>query len=615
MKEGHPRSVSARQGDAGSGRPEDRIKELERGLSEREQACEALKKALDEQREIFDSLNEAVFIDDAATGKMIDCNRRTVEMYGYDSREELLAGNIGDLSARTGYSEEKAQDMIRKAVEEGPQTFEWLARKKDGRVFWIEMQLKRVDISGKDRIVATAWDIADRKSAEEELRESEAKFKAFMDSLAGFAFIKDDKRRYVFMSRSLERYFGLGPGEGLGRTFEEIVPLPEAGPIKDHDQAVLLSGRASRSEVTMSLEEEPKVFIVSKFPIVRADGGTMLGGISMDITESRRAVEALRLSEEKSSKAFHSSPLWMSISRMEDGLLLEVNDAFVASTGYAREEAVGRTTTELGLWADPADRKKLVEIVERDGFARDFEAPVRYKSGETGTALWSAELIKLDGRDCAIATMLDITEQRRARANLEQSYGRLQGALIGTVQALAMTTEMRDPYTSGHQKRVALLSAAIAREMGLPDDGLHALQLAASIHDLGKISVPAEILSKPSRISPLEFGLIKGHPEVGYGILKDIDFPWPIARIVLEHHERIDGSGYPKGLKGEETLLESRVLMVADVVEAMATYRPYRPALGTEAALEEITKNKGILYDPAVVEACLEVFRKGYRLE
>jgi HD-GYP domain-containing protein (c-di-GMP phosphodiesterase class II) len=198
----------------------------------------------------------------------------------------------------------------------------------------------------------------------------------------------------------------------------------------------------------------------------------------------------------------------------------------------------------------------------------------------------------------------------------KENMERMRQALGATIQAIAVTVETRDPYTAGHQRKVADLSRAIATEMNLSDDQIEGIRMAATIHDLGKISVPAEILSKPTQLTTVEFSLIKTHAQSGYDILKDIDFPWPIARIVLEHHERMDGSGYPNGLTGERLLLESRILAVADVVESMASHRPYRPGLGIDAAMEEIEKNKGTLYDNAVTDACLRLFRdKDFKLE
>jgi putative nucleotidyltransferase with HDIG domain len=199
---------------------------------------------------------------------------------------------------------------------------------------------------------------------------------------------------------------------------------------------------------------------------------------------------------------------------------------------------------------------------------------------------------------------------------LQKSLDKLRKALGGVVQAISLTVETRDPYTAGHQRRVANLARAIAQEMGLPEDQVDALRMAGIVHDLGKISIPAEILSKPSQLSNIEFSLIKAHPQISYDILKDIDFNWPVAEIVLQHHERINGSGYPNGLSGKDIYLEARILAVADVVEAISSHRPYRPAYGIDVALEEIEKNKDVLYDPEAVEACLRLFReKGFKVE
>lgn len=193
-------------------------------------------------------------------------------------------------------------------------------------------------------------------------------------------------------------------------------------------------------------------------------------------------------------------------------------------------------------------------------------------------------------------------------AALNHALKRLKKTLMGTVQAIALTVEARDPYTSGHQKRVGELGTAIARGMGLTQEQIEAIRVSGQIHDLGKISIPAEILSSPRRLSDDELSLVKTHPRIGYNILKPVEFPWPVAKIVLQHHERLDGSGYPRGLKAEAILIEAKILAVADVVEAMSSHRPYRPALGIDRALEEIKQNRGRLYDPDAVEACLKIF-------
>jgi HD-GYP domain-containing protein (c-di-GMP phosphodiesterase class II) len=192
----------------------------------------------------------------------------------------------------------------------------------------------------------------------------------------------------------------------------------------------------------------------------------------------------------------------------------------------------------------------------------------------------------------------------------------LQESLEQTIQILADTVEARDQYTAGHQRQVAKICSRIAKELGLSAESIHGLHLAASIHDLGKIGIPSEILAKPRHLTAMEFGIIKEHPSIAFNILKNIGFPWPIAQIIAQHHERIDGTGYPFGLTGDILLLESKILAVADVVEAMASHRPYRPALGIEAALSEITAQRGITLDTQVVDACLRIFHEhGYKIE
>jgi len=210
----------------------------------------------------------------------------------------------------------------------------------------------------------------------------------------------------------------------------------------------------------------------------------------------------------------------------------------------------------------------------------------------------------------------EIKEREEAELKLQQSYQKLQSTMDGIIQAMSLTVEERDPYTAGHQKRAAGLAISIASSMGLDDHRIKGLEMAGLIHDMGKISIPASILSKPGKLNPAEFELIRRHPHVAYEILKGIDFPWPVDKIVLQHHERFDGSGYPNGLVGEQTLLEARILSVADVVETITSHRPYRPGLGIDKALEEISLHRGVLYDPRVVDTCLSLFReKKYHLE
>lgn len=244
-----------------------------------------------------------------------------------------------------------------------------------------------------------------------------------------------------------------------------------------------------------------------------------------------------------------------------------------------------------------------LEIVRPDGVKR--HTSVR---GEADYDI-NCNIVKLYG------TVQDITERKEVEASLRETLQRLRTVTGSVIDVIVMAVESRDPYTSGHQKRVSDLAQAIASEMGLPMQQAEGIRLAGLVHDLGKISIPTEILSTPRKMSELEYSLVQTHSQNGYDILKEVDFDWPVAQMVYQHHERLDGSGYPRGLKGDDIILEAKIIAVADVVEAIASHRPYRPALGINTALEEIEHQQGVLYDPIVVGACLQLFRKqGYQL-
>jgi PAS domain S-box-containing protein/putative nucleotidyltransferase with HDIG domain len=327
--------------------------------------------------------------------------------------------------------------------------------------------------------------------------------------------------------------------------------------------------------------------------------------------EKRTADRALQDSEERYRELVENANDIIYTHDL-DGNFTSSNPAASRVYGYALEEILKLNIAEI---VDPEYLPVAQENIRRklEGLQETgpYELLTHRKGGEPVWVEVSTRLVSKDGVPVEIEGIArDITDRKLAEEQVERSLERLRETLEQTVYALAAAVEMRDPYTAGHQRRVADLGIAMAEEMGLPEDRSRGVRMSGLVHDVGKIHIPAEILSKPTRLTQVEWSMIKAHPQAGYDILKEIEFPWPVARIVLQHHERVNGSGYPQGLSDKEILLEARILGVADVVEAMASHRPYRPAHAVEEALGEIRENRGILYDPEAVDACLEVIRK-----
>jgi PAS domain S-box-containing protein len=332
-------------------------------------------------------------------------------------------------------------------------------------------------------------------------------------------------------------------------------------------------------------------------------------------TRCKRAEEALKESEQHYRQLFEGIGDAVMVYSSQ-GRFLDCNEATLKRLGYRREELLRLGTANI---VHPDFHQLMRDNQERiwAGETTVVESAHRCKDGRVIPVEVHVRRIEYRGEPAILGMVRDITERKWVEEELQQGFEKLQRTFEGTVNVLVSVVEIRDPYTAGHQRRVTQLACAIAKEMGLSEGQIGGIRMAGLIHDIGKINVPAEILSKPGPLTELEYGLIKMHPQVGYDILNGtIEFPWPVAQIILQHHERMDGSGYPQRLSGEDILLEARILGVADVIEAMASHRPYRSALGIDKALEETSQNKGVLYDPEVVDVCSKLFTaKGFEFK
>lgn len=340
-----------------------------------------------------------------------------------------------------------------------------------------------------------------------------------------------------------------------------------------------------------------------------ADLALAVRQLKQEIAERRHVEETLRESEEKYSTLVEQGN--DAIIIVQDEIVKFANSKMAESIGLKKENIVGRSFLEI---ISPGFRQYALEIyhkrISKEEAANRYELEIYSSDGKTIPIEVNASRIEYEGHPASMAIIRDITERKRAESQLKESYRKLEKILEDIIYVIAKIVESKDQYTAGHQRRVAELACAIARDMGLSEERVKGIHMASVIHDIGKITIPSEILSKPGRLNDIELSMVRSHSQMGYDILKTIDFPWPIAQMVLQHHERTDGSGYPGAVSGKKLLLEAEILSVADVVEAMTSHRPYRPALGLESALEEISKKRGAAYHPRVVDACLDLFNK-----
>jgi len=599
----------------------------------------------------------------AQDNRFLYVNPKYCEIFGYTRDEFLKRMTVADVAADVDRAlvEENIHKRLQGAASGVSYTFK--GKRKDGSVIDVEFHGAVMDIDGRPALIASLMDVTERKRMEETLRGSEERFRTLIEQAPEAILVYDfDLDRFVMANQQAEKLFACSGEELLrvGPTHFYPSGQPDGGPtaetFAEHNRRVLAGEAVAFERHIRNAEGEDRLCEVRLVPLPSSHGRQMRASF-IDVTERKQAertlvktVRALRTLSHSNGALVHATTaegLFEEMCRV----IVEVGGYRMAWIGLAENDA-GKTVRAMAHAGHEAGYLDLAKISWADD-ARGW--------GPTGTAvrtgtvqinrnfasdprmeLWRAEALS---RGYASSIALPLAEPKRTfgaltiyapepdafgteevqlltelaadlsygvialrtRADREAGLQRLERAMEETVEVIASTVEMRDSYTAGHQRRVAKIAKAIAVEMGISGEKVHSIHLAGIVHDVGKINVPTEILSKPGKLSAVEYELVKGHVQAGYDILKQVEFPWPIADIVVQHHERLDGSGYPNGLKGDAILLEARILAVADVVESMISHRPYRPARGLDAALAEIRQGKGRLYDPLVVEACVKV--------
>jgi PAS domain S-box-containing protein len=502
-----------------------------------------------------------------------------------------------------------------------PSKLEYRVRHKEGHYVWLETigDLLKNDRGEVTAVIMSSRDVTARRQAEDELREASQKLKLHFEQTPMAVIEWDLNFRVTQWNPAAQMIFGFSREEAIGQHASLIVP-EEFRPHVDQVWQALLKIRGGERSTNQNVRKDGTMILCEWYNTPLVDERGIVTGVAsliQDITARRQADEKLRESKER-YRTLVENAADLVFRTDNSGHFTFGNPAALRITGYEKEELIGK---HFKMLIRPDMFKEAITFFVNQLTKKIqntyFEYPIITKDGHE---LWLGQNMQLlmDGDHVTgfQALARDISDRKRAEEELQRTLDSLRKAFGTTIQVMVSAIEARDPYTAGHQIRSTDLARAIATEMGLPQKEIEAIRMAGPIHDIGKLSIPAEILSKPTKLTNIEFLLIKEHSQKGYEMLKDVESPWPLAQIVYQHHERMDGSGYPRNLKGEEILIEARILAVADVVEAMASHRPYRPAIGLDAALEEIENNKGTIYDAGAADACLRLFReKGFKLE
>ena len=639
-------------------------------ITKRRRAEEALRESEQQLRAIFDGVLDGILVVDMAARKFLAANPEICRMLGY-TLEEILRMGPADIHRRQDL--QQVMEQFERALRgETALNADIPVMRKDGSVFYADIKGARIRYGTEAAMLGIFRDITERRTAEAQIRRLSQLYAALSQCNGAIVRCAGEEELFPQICRVAVQFGGMkmawigrveeasqwvkpvaAYGEGteylegvrvsvdagsafghglVGTAIRENRPVwcqdylndPATAPWHENaaragwgsmaalplqQNGVVIGAFALLSAEVKPFDEAARELLVE----MATDIGFALDNFAREAARAHAANE-LRAAEEQFRGLVEQSIA--GIYLIQDDRFAYVNPRFAEIFGYASaDELIGRESLSLVIEKERGavlDLRRQVET-EVQSLSYTFTA-VRKDGAEIEVGVHSARATH-NGRPAVIGMAQDISEKKRAEEQIQRYVTQLESAFMSTVNVAATLSELRDPYTAGHERRVAEIAAAIGAELGLDARRQEGLRVAGHLHDVGKMTIPAEILAKPSKLTPIEYQLIKGHPQAGYDVLKEVEFPWPVAEVALQHHERIDGSGYPQGLKGEAILFEARILAVADVVEAMATHRPYRPGLGIDKALAEIERGRGSVYDAAVADACLRLFREhGYQL-
>ena len=557
---------------------------------------------------LIDQSNDAIEVVDPETFRFLDVNQKGCLDLGY-SREELLALTVFDIDPV--FDRSASAEFVHNLRQSGSSVIESRHRRKDGSEFPVEVSISHIRID-REYLLTVVRDVSERQQREQEL----LRFRLAMDATeeaiyladrASMRFIDINAAACAMREQTREEILALGPARLLSVPREDLERI--------YDSVIAGGAALEPGEIVRQRKDGSLVSLEFRRRAQQSSTGWTIITVVRDITERKRIETELRAAEEQFRGLVEQSIAGIYI--IQDGKFAYVNPRFAEIRGFgSTEELIGRDPAPLTAEKDRAtvaENNRRLLAGETQSISYSFTA-LRKDGSAVEVGLHGTCATYL-GRPAVIGLLQDISEKKRAEEVIQRYLKQLEAALLSTVELATTLSELRDPYRAGHERRVAQIAVAIGTELGFDPQRIEGLRVSGYLHDIGTIAIPAEILSKPGKLSPIEFQLIQGHAQASYDALKTVQFPWPVAEIALQHHERMDGSGYPQGLKGEAILIEARILAVADVVEAMSAHRPYRAGLGIDKALAEIEHGRGSAYDPIVADACLRLFREqAYRL-
>jgi PAS domain S-box-containing protein len=582
------------------------------------------------------------------SGQILEVNQKFAEMVGF-SKTELCGKNISDyLNDDSRDSFISHLNSVINSSDEQQFCILNLIR-KDFSVFTVEFE--SIFFKDNHNFKGQCFTMVKELSAKKQMNGITSLDSKVIELSCDAIILTDKNLNIIYWNKAAERSFGWLAREAIDHMTAHLVRSKVLSFLTDKDVMKYLTERGTwYGEAVCAKKDDSKISVLASTGIMWDENGEFNGILvilhevaqsdgsakeavnnrieiavkerteeiskanlilQLEIEKHKQAELAARESEGKNRDLVDNIKL--GIFRRTPGprgKFLEINKAMEELTGYSRKELLQIDVCDL--YTNPEDTALRSNDVTVSNWKSTRELTLRRKNGQEIIIAETILAIRYDSGKISFydGILEDITDRKQAQLQVDQSLQQLQKTIKEIIEAMAYIGEVRDPYTAGHQRRVAQLSSAMGITMGLKDSQQEGLYMAAFVHDIGKILVPSDILSKPGKLTKYEFEMIKDHTRVGYEILKTIEFPWPIAQIVLQHHERLDGSGYPNGLKENDIIKEAKILAVADVVEAMSSHRPYRPALGIDAALDEIKKHRGKLYDPTAVDACVNLFEE-----